>query len=327
MDNVQFGGNVGPFRDPTSGQQVNGRAWGTFSFASQGDPNAVLEPLKAALLQALTSVITQKLQSNQVAIPTIAGSLPYWQSEIIAASNAQQYGAQITALQPQVEVENPYAGGPPAMGAMPPDPMQSMQNAFAQRAQEKLDPSNYEVRAKINVGGFKIKASTDGGIDTEGLKDQVKDKVKTEIIWYGIGCVILGIVLVGLAALAWYIYATAMSGSTAPTGPGKAATWDGKSAFSCGGNDNVKIDGVTANLPSDTAINAGGNCKLELNNVNITAKDGIQAGANAQVTVKGGSVTATGNAAQALGSAVITFQGTTVKGKKQALGSAKVNGP
>ncbi|MBK7585724.1 MAG: hypothetical protein IPI67_36745 [Myxococcales bacterium] len=327
MHPAQLGGNIGPFNDPTSGQSVGGTAQGTFSFAAPGDPNAYLPQVQAALLAAITSVIGQKLASNQVAIPTIAGSLPYFVNDIIAAASAQLPGVQIADLQLSVNVQNPYAAGPGMGAPMPPDPMTAMQNAFAQRAQEKLDPRNYEYAAKINVGGFKIKASTDGGIDTDGLKNQVKDKVKTEIIWYGIGCVIVGIVIVGLLGLAFYIFRTA-TGGNAPTGAGKAATWDGKSKFSCSGNDNVKLEGVTATIASGEAISAIGNCKLELSNVNITAPDGISAMSNAKITMKGGSVTAKNTAAQAMGSAQITFQGTKVTGKKSALGAnAKIIGP
>jgi len=324
---AQLSGNIGPFQDPTSGQSVSGTAQGSFQFMAPGDPNALLPQVQATLLSAITQVIGQKLASNQVAIPTIAGSLPYFLNDISAAAAAQMPGLQLQGLQLNVNVQNPYAAGAAPMGGpLPPDPMTAMQNAFAQRAKEKLDPRNYEYEAKINVGGFKIKASTDGGIDTDGLKNQVKDKVKTEIIWYGIGCVIVGIVIIGLIGLAWYIFREA-SGGNAPSGPGKAATWDGKSKFSCGGNDNVKLEGVTANIASGEAISAGGNCKLELSNVNITAPDGIEALANAQITVKGGSVTAKNTAAKALGSATITFQGTKVSGKKEALGAAKINGP
>lgn len=324
----QFGGPIGPFRDPTSGQSVNGTAQGSFTYTAQGDPNAVLPQLQGQLLHAVTQVIAQKLASSQVAIPTIPGSVPYYANEIIAASGAASVGAQITQLQLTVNVDNPYAAGaaPGIPPGMPANPMQAMQNAFAQEAQNRLDPRNYEYQAKINVGGFKIKASTDGGLDTEGLKNQVKDKVKTEIIWYGIGCVIVGIVIIGLLGLAFYIFRTA-SGGGAPTGAGAAAKWDGKSPFSCGGNDNYKLSATVANLPSETAIKAGGNCKLELENVVINAKNGIEALSNAKVTVKGGSVNASDTAASALGNATITFSGTAVQGKKQALGAAKISGP
>jgi len=322
----QLGGSIGPFRDPNSGQSVNGSVNGSFTFAGAGDPAAMAPRAQAALLRAITNVIAQKLAANQVAIPTIAGSVPYFSGEIVAAAAAEVPDIQLSALQLTVDVQNPYAAMPGVGGPLPPDPIQATKNAFAQAAQDRLDPRNYDYEAKLNVGGFKIKASTDGGLDTEGLKNQVKDKVKTEVIWYGIGCVIVGLVIVGLLGLAWYIFREA-SGGNAPTGAGKAAAWDGKSKFSCGGNDNVKLQGVTANIASGEAISASGNCKLELVNVNITAPVGIEALSNAKVTVTGGSVTAKTAAAKALGNAQITFSGTQVTGKKEALGAAKITGP
>jgi hypothetical protein len=264
MENVQFGGKVGPLRDPTSGQSVGGDMYGTFSFRASGDEAAVQQALREAVTLGVNQVIAHKLAANQVAIPTIPGSVPYYVQEIIAAAQAARFGAEITALTLTVNMENPYAAGAASPGlapGMPANPMQAMQNAFAQEAKDRLDPNNYEVRAKINVGGFKINASTDGGIDTDGLKNQVKDKVKTEIIWYGIGCVVVGLVLVLLGGIGIYAYGT-VTGGSAPTGAGKAAAWDGKSTYTCGGNDNVKLTGVTANLPSSSAIKAAGNCKL-----------------------------------------------------------------
>jgi hypothetical protein len=326
MATGQLGGNIGPFIDPTSRQQVQGRVAGTFEYQAQGDPNAVLPQLQAALLQAISQVISQKLASNQVAIPTIAGSVPYFSQEIIQASNAAQFGAQVTQLSLSVTVDNPYAAVPQAMGQLPPDPITATKNAFAQRAQERLDPRNYEYAAKVNIGGFKIKASTDGGLDTDGLKNQVKDKVKTEIIWYGIGCVILAIVGVGVLGLGWYIWANVQASSGGATAS-KSAKWDGKSPFSCSGNDNVKLDGVTANISSGSAVTASGNCKLTLSNVKITAPVGIEASGNAVVTVNGGSVTGSTAAAKAGGLSQVNFSKTSVSGKKDATAPAKIIGP
>ncbi len=187
------------------------------------------------------------------------------------------------------------------------------------------------MKARFRVGGINIDASTDGGIDTDKIGKQVTDKVKSNLIWYGVGCVIVGIVLIGLAILAWYIYAQASdptSGTKAATGAAETVTWDGKSTYSCGGSKHVKIEGVTAELSSGTAVNAGGGCHVELVNVNITAPTALSAGANAKITVTGGSITGKQFAAKALGNAQITFSGTKVEGKTQALGAgAKITGP
>jgi hypothetical protein len=51
----------------------------------------------------------------------------------------------------------------------------------------------------MNVGGFKVNASADGGIDTAGLKNQLVAKAKSTILWYAFfaGAVILVLVCVG----------------------------------------------------------------------------------------------------------------------------------
>lgn len=324
MHTGQLSGQIGPFRDPTTGQGVPGSVWGTFTYqmTGPGDPNAVQQQVQQYLLRAISGVIEQKLVANQIAIPTIAPSLPHLTNEILAAAGTQQLGVQVTALNLQAQMQQPAAPQQPMV--MPPTPMESMQNAFEQRAREKLDPSNYEVRAKINVGGFQVKASTDGGIDTDGLAKQAKDKVVSNVIWYAGGCLLLIVVLGGVGAVVAYY---ALGGGDGSASAAKAAAWDGKSTLNCGGSDKMTIKGVTANISAGTAVNAGANCQLELVNCNITAPTGINAGANAKVTVTGGSVTSTDTAAQALGNATITFSGTKVSGKKSALGAAKINGP
>jgi hypothetical protein len=331
---AQLGGPIGPLSDPATGQQVAATAQGRFTYQCAGDPSAVLPQLQAALLQSTTRVLQQKLSANQVALPTIASSLPYFVQEIVAQSGAAAMGVQMGQLELGVQVQAPQPAIAPYTGPLPPDPQTQMQNRMQQIASERLDPSNYNVRAKIKVGGFNINASSDGGIDTDGLANQVKAKAKSEIIWYGIGCAILGVVVLALAGLGFYIWSEAKSGSSAATTPNKATSgdaedvvWDGKSEFSCGGSKNVRIKGVTAKLDSGTAINASGGCRVELVNCDITAPVGIQALANAVVVVKGGKVNGKDAAAKALGNAKVTFEGTAVTGKKSALGAAKIEGP
>lgn len=116
----QLGGSIGPFRDPNSGQSVNGSVNGSFTFAGAGDPAAMAPRAQAALLRAITNVIAQKLAANQVAIPTIAGSVPYFSGEIVAAAAAEVPDIQLSALQLTVDVQNPYAAMPGVGGPLPP---------------------------------------------------------------------------------------------------------------------------------------------------------------------------------------------------------------
>lgn len=121
-------------------------------------------------------------------------------------------------------------------------------------------------------------------------------------------------------------------GSTSTTAAGglggtaAAAKWDGKSPFTCSGNDNLRLNGVSAKL-STTAITASGNCHLTLVNVDVTAPTGIEAGVNAVVTVQGGSITGTTFAIHATANAKVDVTGAKVSGKTQAAGvNAKVTG-
>ena len=326
MGSQQFGGQFNII-DPATKQEVNCRFFGTFHYAP-GPDEGLVRMAQNQLTLAVRGVLAKKLLSNEVALPTLQQSLPHYTQEIIAEAGTAQRGVSITQLELSVQV--PPAAAAPAPAPLPASPMEATANAFQQRAKEALDPSNYEVRGQVNIGGFKVKASTDGGLDTDGLLEQAKNKAKSTVIWWGIGCVILLLLGVFLLGLAWYIYSevdASVSGK-APTGVAEETNWDGASTFRCGGSDNLRIKGVSATLSSGTAISAGANCHLELVDVNITAPTAIQAMGNAVVTVKGGSITGEKNAASALGSGQIIFKGTTVKGEKKALGAnAKVTGP
>ena len=325
-----FGGNIGPFLDPGTGLSVPATAHGTFvvNAVQPVDINAALPNASAAILAALTQVITAKLAANQVAIATIQGSLPYFQQEIAQAAGLERLGLQLVQLNATVTPAPQAPAIAPYTGPMPPSPQEATANAFKQAAADRLDPRNYEVKASVNIGGIKIKGSSASGIDTDSITNQIANKAKSTVIWWGIGCAVLALVVAIVAALAFYIlYAANQSAPGAtPSATATAATWDGKSTFSCGGNQHLKLKGITANLASGTAINAGANCQLDLEDVNITAPVCISAGANAKVTVKGGSVNGSQFAAQALGTSQITFSGTKITGNRNALGG-KIIGP
>ncbi|MBX3125650.1 MAG: hypothetical protein KF718_03000 [Polyangiaceae bacterium] len=325
MHTGQLGGRIGPMMDPATRQQVTGALAGTFTFQCAGDPSGVLPQLQGRLLQTVSRLLDQKLSSQQVAVQTMPGSLPYYSQEIIAQCNTQDLGVTITGLQLQLSMDSP----PPPQaygGPMPADPMSAMKNAFAQQAQERLDPSNYEVRAKMNIGGFKVNASTDGGLDMDSLGEQAKDKVKSKLVWWAIGCGAILFVVAIIAAIIIYVVYVVGTGSGA-TGTAKAGAWDGTSTFTCKGNDKVSLEKVTATIASGSAIVAEANCQLTLKNVVITAPVGIEAKGNAKVTVSGGTVAGSEAAAKAAGNAQITFSGTTVSGAKNATPPATITGP
>lgn len=336
MHTLQLGGPLGSFTDPATQQLVSPSAFGTVTFQYGGDPAAVGDQLRGALMNAAKQVVGEKLAQNQVALQTLGMSMPHFVPEIIARSGVAQWGVQITHLDLQVKVDVPAPAA--YAGPLPPDPQTQMENRMKEIAAERLDPRNYEYRAQVNIGGFKLKASTEGGFDSDGLANQVKEKAKTEVIWWGIGCFVIFCVVAGLGGLGYWIYLEADKSTATPSKKGdkgsdgddeeaETAEWDGKDTFTCGGSKKLKIEGVKAKVNKGAAINAQANCELELEDVEIVADIGIQTGANAVVRVKGGSVEGKSAAAKALGNSQIIFDGTKVKGKKEKLGGAKIEGP
>jgi len=61
--------------------------------------------------------------------------------------------------------------------------------------------------------------------------------------------------------------------------------WDGSEPLICEGIEHSSASDVTANLPAEVALEADGNCTLELEDVNLTADQILIAGGNAHVTI------------------------------------------
>ncbi|MCA9629194.1 MAG: hypothetical protein KC766_16045 [Myxococcales bacterium] len=331
---VQFGSRA-TLRDPSTQQPVQTNIFGTVTYSLNGDPAQYGDYVKQAVSKAAEQLIAQKLASNQLAVPTLSMSAAALAPEIAQAAQAQMQGVQVSHIEIQINPEQAPAPQPLAPAQMPPTPMQAMQNSFQEKAQNALDPSNYEVKAKLNIGGFKVGMSSEDGLDTDGLKKQAVDKAKSKLIGCVIAAVIGFIVLIGIIGLAWYIYAEAKKSTVTPATPGGAAAaasdlkdadWDGKTPFTCGGNDAYKIKGVTAKLTSGTAISAGANCTLVIEDSNIEAPTGVSALGNSNITIKGGSVKGKTAALKAIGNCKITVEGAKIDGKVTKLGKAVIEG-
>ncbi|MCA9646944.1 MAG: hypothetical protein H6718_31220 [Polyangiaceae bacterium] len=331
---AQFGSQI-TLRDPSTQQPVQTNVHGTVSYSLNGDPAQYQDYVRQAVIKAAEQVLAQKLGANQLAIPTLSMSAAALGPEIAQAAQAQMQGVQVSQLQLNINPQQAPAPQPMAPAQMPPTPMQAMQNSFQEKAQDALDPSNYEVKAKLNIGGFKVNMSSEDGLDTDGLKKQAVDKAKSKLIGCVIVAVILFIVLIGILGLGWYIYAEAKKSTVVPATPGgapaaasdlKDADWDGKSPFNCGGNDAYRIKGVTAKLTSGTAITAGANCTLVIEDSNIEAPTGVSALGNSNITIKGGSVKGKTAALKALGNCKITVEGSKIDGKVTKLGKAVIEG-
>ncbi len=331
---AQFGGRF--LVNPMGGQApVNVTVHGTVTYSLNGDPAQYEKYVRDAVMNAAESVVAVKLQTNQIAVPTLSMSAAALAPEIAQSAMAKMQGVQIAQVQIQITPEQAPAPQPMAPAQMPPTPMQAMQNSYQQQAKEALDPSNYEVKAKLNIGGFKVGMSSEDGLDTDGLKKQAVDKAKSKLIGCVIAAVIGFIVVIGLLILVWYIYSQAKASSITPASPGGAAApasalkdadWDGKTPFNCGGNDAFKIKGVTAKLTSGTAITAGANCTLVIEDSNIEAPIGVSALGNSNITIKGGSVKGKTAALKALGNCKISVEGAKIDGKVTKLGKAIIEG-
>jgi hypothetical protein len=313
---IPIGGRF-DLRDNVQNREVPITVIGTVDYRANQPPSPQLDQhVQMALQQAIKNVITQKMMSGQLTFRNLGeGTWASAMGEIIAASGLQANGIQIGNLELHFGID----GHPPQTGR-PQQPQQQQQ-------QQPQQPQ-YNVGAHIHVAGLNINASTDKGLDTHGLQNQLANKAKSEITWWAIGCGVLalvGIFVVGLGIYIWRTAATSMSATTTSRSA-TAAKWDGKSPFTCGGNDSVTLTGVKASL-SSTAITANGNCTLTLSNVDITAPTAIEANGNANVTVTGGSLNGSTYAVKANGLAKVNMTGTTVTGKTLASGAAKITGP
>ena len=309
---VQFGGPIGPFPDRVQQRDVQVDAFGTCDYMSnQGPPNPQMDQhVQMQLMNAIKNVVGQKMMTGELTFRHLGtGQIVSVIPEIIGASGLAQQGFQIGNLTLQFGID----GHRPA----------------PQQPQQQQQQPQQVVEARIHVAGLNINASSDGGLDTQGLQNQLKDKAKSNIIWYGIGCGILFVVGLGILGLGFYIWhsvKTGMESSTSTTSSPRsaaAAKWDGKSTFTCGGTDAVTLTGVKASA----GITAMGNCQLTLVDCDITAPTAIDANGNAQVTMTGGSLNGSSFAVKANGLAKITMTGTKVTGKTKAEGLAKITGP
>jgi hypothetical protein len=171
-----------------------------------------------------------------------------------------------------------------------------------------------------------------GGVGVKVNTAAIERKAKAKIsgcIWGIIFSVVFFIIFA--AVVGWILWQVKKASDevktgSVPTKEVKAATWDGKSPFTCGGVENVKIEKVDANITSGTAINVMGMCQLTLVNVNVTAPVALEVGGNAKVTMTGGSLKGKTKAISAGGNATVTLSGTKVDGKTEQNGNGKISG-
>jgi hypothetical protein len=99
-----------------------------------------------------------------------------------------------------------------------------------------------------------------------------------------------------------------------------------KQTVECTGNDQITLKGKTFTVADGPAIDASGNCHLTCKDCTITGAEGIHAAGNAQITLEGGSLTASATALDLSGNASVKAAGTPVVGEVKKSGNAKVDG-
>ncbi len=111
------------------------------------------------------------------------------------------------------------------------------------------------------------------------------------------GCISALVLVLGLGigALVFHRVNRAVEGATGGAGIFPSAlSWNGSAPFSCGANSDVRIEGVTANLPGQTAITASLNCSVTLVDSHITAARGIDASGNGVTRLENSTLDTTG---------------------------------
>ena len=203
--------------------------------------------------------------------------------------------------------------GPPPPGAQPMPP--------PQYGQQPPGPQHNLAAGTFDVGGGHQLQVKINGKTPEGY---LKDKASSMIWGWIIGAAILGLVVLIFVGVGIYVYVAAKdtSNPAAAAKAAEAASWDGKTPFTCGGNDVIALTGVTATA----GVKTGGNCQLTMTGVAITAPVAIEAGGNSKVTMTGGSIVASTNSVVASANAKVDLLGTKVTGKSKASGGAKVTG-
>jgi cbb3-type cytochrome oxidase subunit 3 len=182
------------------------------------------------------------------------------------------------------------------------------------------------------IGGVAVKIDDHGmHVDEERMRSRMEHRVEQKISQFKFGIVfslVFIVVFIGLfVGVGWYVYkqvASASADRAGTTAEAKAAAWDGQTPFKCGGNDNVRLEGIKATFADGVAITAGGNCQLTLVNLEIEAPTAIKAGGNTVVTIEGGRIEGTTTAIDAGAKAKIIGAGVELTGKTKKKGLASI---
>ncbi|MBX3275591.1 MAG: hypothetical protein KF729_35355 [Sandaracinaceae bacterium] len=174
------------------GQPVEVRCSGSVDRQGGAPGDRSAEAYAASALQsAAQRVLGASLAAGQVALPSLALSLPHFVPQILADASAQlaPSGVQLASLSMQCVVPTSATAPAAAAIAAAPTPMQALGSSLQHAAADQV-ASAIPSRVNVHVGGFKVGVGQ-GGVDTGGLADQAMNKVKSSIMFYVIGGAIL----------------------------------------------------------------------------------------------------------------------------------------
>ncbi len=208
--NAQFTGEIGPFLDTVQLRQVSVVVVATCKYVSAGasGSGAQLEQqVQAQMLRAIHETVAPKMASGQLSFTDLRrGNTAAILPEIFARSGLAQAGIAVDRLVMRFGID----------GRDPPPLPSSAPKAQVAAPQQ----------VNVRIGGLNVRASSGGGVDTAGLKDQLIARAKSKLLFWAIGVGLVLIVVVSLGGYGYYVYRSSMT--QAP--PAAAAKADGKEA-------------------------------------------------------------------------------------------------
>lgn len=204
---VQFKGEIGPFLDTVQQRQVSVVVLGSCKYASMGASGSqadLEQQIQAQMLRAIQETIAPRMAGGQLQFRDLSeGNTAALIPEIFGRSGLAQAGIAVDKLLMHFGID----GHPPKPL---PEPAASAPKAIVPQ------------QVNLKIGGFNVRASTDGGIDTAGLKNQMMAKAKSAILWNLFFALAVIVVLGGLGAYGYYVYTHPPSGGAPPAAAEKA---------------------------------------------------------------------------------------------------------
>jgi hypothetical protein len=203
---AQFTGEIGPFLDTVQQRQVSVVVAGGCKYASAGFSGGqaqIEQQIQTQMLRAIHETIAPKMAGGQLEFKDmITGNTGSLIPEIFARSGLAQMGIAVDKLVMHFGIDG-----------RPPKPIAAPTAAATSAAPQQ---------ANLRVGGFNVHASTDGGIDAAGLKNQLVAKAKSTLMWWAFGIGIVLVVLLTVGGYGWHVYKSGAGGAAPPAAAGGA---------------------------------------------------------------------------------------------------------